>query len=108
VGQKIWNENLITSLFSPEIANVILQTPIIDAEGQDTLVWKLTPAGHHSSKSAYKHCYDNLQLPPRQRPKVVNPQIISLLNQVWEDKDMAPRIQTFAWRLLRKARSPHR
>jgi hypothetical protein len=64
-GQKIWNENLITSLFSPQIVNVILQTPIIDAEGQDTLVWKLTPAGHHSSKSAYKHCYDNLQLPPR-------------------------------------------
>jgi hypothetical protein len=102
-GRKHWNENLITSLFSPEAANAILQTPIIDVDGQDTLVWKLTPAGDHSSKSAYKHCYNNLQLPPRQRPKTVPPQIISLLNQVWEDKEMAPRVQTFAWRLLRKA-----
>uniref|UniRef100_A0A8R7V1A6 Reverse transcriptase zinc-binding domain-containing protein n=1 Tax=Triticum urartu TaxID=4572 RepID=A0A8R7V1A6_TRIUA len=94
-GQKNWNANLINSLFTPELANTILKNPIIKANGKDMLVWKLTPAGEFSSISAYKHCFNNLQLPPRQR--------ISLLNQVWEDKQMAPRVQTFAWRLLREA-----
>jgi hypothetical protein len=94
---------LINSLFSPALANSILQTPIIEATGQDILVWKLTPAGLFSPKSAYKHCFNNLQLPPRERPKTVPPHIVALLNQVWNEKQMAPRVQTFAWRLLRGA-----
>jgi hypothetical protein len=67
-GFKTWNVNLITTLFSPETANAIIQTPIINTNGHDTLIWKLTPSGQFSSKSAYKHCFNNLQLPPRQRP----------------------------------------
>jgi hypothetical protein len=102
-GQKTWNSDLINSLFSPATANAILQTAIINANEHDTLIWKLTPTGQFSSKSAYKHCFTNLQLPQRQRPKIVPLQIISLLKQVWSDTQMAPRVQTFAWRLLRKA-----
>ena len=102
-GQKTWNINLVTTLFSPQTANAILQTPIINANGHDTLIWKQTPSGQFSSKSAYKHCFNNLQIPLRQRPKSVPLQVISLLKQVWRDKQMAPRVQTFAWRLLRKA-----
>jgi hypothetical protein len=104
-NQKAWNADLIRSLFTPHTANAILQTPIINSNGKDTLVWKLTPAGDCTSKSAYKHCFNNLALPVNQQPKVVSPQIISLLNHVWQDTSMAPRVQTFAWRLLRKALS---
>jgi hypothetical protein len=57
-GQKLWNVSLINSLFFPALANSILQTPIIEATGQDILVWKLTPAGLFSPKSAYKHCFN--------------------------------------------------
>jgi hypothetical protein len=32
-GQNRWNANLIASLFSPETANAILQTPIVDVDG---------------------------------------------------------------------------
>jgi hypothetical protein len=78
-GQKTWNTDLINSLFSPSTADTILQTPIINANDQDTLIWKLTPTGQFSSKSAYKHCFNNLQLHPRQRPKIVPHQVISLL-----------------------------
>jgi ribonuclease HI len=102
-NHKAWNIDLINIIFTPDTANAIIQTPIISIDGQDTLVWKLTPAGNHSPKSAYKHCFNNLKLPSRQRPKDVPQQIIQLLNQVWQDKLMAPRVQTFAWRLLRKA-----
>jgi hypothetical protein len=94
---------LIHSLFSRPTAHAIIQTPIINSDGQDTLVWKLTLAGQFTSKSAYKHCLANLALPTNQQPKVVTPPIISLLNQVWQVKTMEPRVQTFAWRLLRKA-----
>jgi hypothetical protein len=104
-GQKCWNVNLINSLFSPVVSMSILQTPIIETAGQDILVWKLTPTGQFSPKSAYKHCFNNLQLPPSQRPKIVPPHVIALLDQVWKEKQMAPRIQTFAWRLLRNALS---
>lgn len=102
-NQKAWNAELVISLFSSQTANAILQTPIINSDGWDTLVWKLTPAGDCTSKCAYKHCFNNLALPANQQPKVVSSQIISLLNQVWQVKSMAPRVQTFAWRLLRKA-----
>jgi hypothetical protein len=94
---------LVYSLFSPPTVHAIIQTPIINSDGQDILVWKLTPAGQYTSKSAYKHCFANLALPTNQQPKVATPQIISLLNQVWQVKTMAPRVQTFAWRLLWKA-----
>jgi hypothetical protein len=50
-----------------------------------------------------QHCFNNLTFPANQQPKVVPPQIVSLLNQVWQVTSMAPRVQTFVWRLLRKA-----
>jgi hypothetical protein len=56
-----------------------------------------------SAKSAYYHCRANLALPANQRPKEVPVQIKNLLLQVWKCKKMVPRVQTFAWRLLRKA-----
>ena len=102
-NQKTWNVKLVNSLFTPQTANAILQTPIVNAPGQDILVWKLTPTGDFSSKSAYKHCFNNLALPANQRPKSVPPQVVDLLNQVWREKLMAPRVQTFSWRLLRRA-----
>ena len=102
-NQKTWNVDLVRSLFSSQTASAILQTPIVTANGQDTLVWKLTPTGDCTSKSAYKHCMNNLVLPANQRPKVVPQQVIYLLNQVWQDKSMAPRVQTFAWRLVCRA-----
>ena len=86
----IWYKKLFTS----PTANEIIRTPIINSENEDELVWKLTPAGSWSSKSSYKHCFDNLVLPPAQQPKVVDLQIVSLLNHVWKAKNLVPRVQT--------------
>jgi hypothetical protein len=102
-NSKNWNHDLVNSLFTPQVAASILNTPIIDDVGQDMLVWKLTPTGNFSTKSAYKHCFQNLQLPRNQMPKQVPQQVINLLNQVWAEKHMIPKVQTFAWRLLRRA-----
>jgi hypothetical protein len=102
-NQKSWNVSLIQNLFTPQTAHAILQTPIINSEGVDTLCWKLTPTGTYTSKSAYKHCFNNLALPLNQRPEEVPPQVKLLLDQVWKEKSMAPRVQTFAWWLLHRA-----
>jgi hypothetical protein len=102
-NQKTWNINLISTLFHPQTAQDIISTPIINVSGQDNLCWKLTPTGKWSSKSAYKHCRNNLSLPANQQPKEVPTQVKTLLNQIWNNKEMMPRIQTFAWRLLRRA-----
>ena len=37
------------------------------------------------------------------RPRAISVNSMELLKQVWKAKDIAPRVQTFAWRLIRKA-----
>ena len=103
-NQKTWNENLINTLFTPSAAITIKQTQIIDTDEQDLLCWKLTHDGKCTTKSAYYAClqvlYEQRQV---DRPRKPNTQTIQLLNQVWKCKEMIPRIQTFAWRFLRKS-----
>lgn len=62
-NHKVWNSQLICTLFEPQTTTAIIHTPI--------LIWKLTPAGCFSPKSAYKHAFNNLNLPARQRTKII-------------------------------------
>ena len=45
-NQKTWNASLIYNLFYYEVANSILQVPIIQQEGTDILCWRLHPSGN--------------------------------------------------------------
>ena len=67
------------------------------------LCWGLTPNGICSSKSAYKLCLQDIHANPRNAPSHVSLQVKNLLKMIWKQKLMIPRVQTFAWRLLRKA-----
>jgi hypothetical protein len=102
--QRIWNEDLIDLLFTPAMAQNIKQTQIINTDEQDILCWKLTPNGKCNAKSAYRACvqvlYEERQ---EERPIPPSPDTVQLLNQVWNCNEIIPRIQTFAWRFLRKA-----
>lgn len=53
--------------------------------------------------STYKLCLQDIQGHPNSQPRQVPILVRELLKQVWKQKLMAPRVQTFAWRLLRKA-----
>uniref|UniRef100_A0A8R7UVC7 Reverse transcriptase zinc-binding domain-containing protein n=1 Tax=Triticum urartu TaxID=4572 RepID=A0A8R7UVC7_TRIUA len=102
-GQKVWNNDLINSLFQQPLASVIVQTDIIHQDCPDILCWDLTPNGTCSSKSTYKLCLQDIHVNPRNTPSQVSLQMKNLLKLIWKQKLMIPRVQTFAWRLLRKA-----
>jgi hypothetical protein len=101
--QRAWNEQLIDTLFHQPTAQIIKQTPIISSQEQDILCWKFTPNGKCNSKSAYCTCLQRLHELGEPRPTPPPPATIQLLNQVWKDKNIIPRVQAFAWRFLRRA-----
>jgi hypothetical protein len=101
--QQTWNNQLIDTLFQPPMASIIKNTQIICSEDEDILCWKLTPTGKCNTKTAYRACLQNLQEHGEPTPRQVNPATIQLLNKIWENKQVTPRVQTFGWRLLRKA-----
>ena len=103
LGQKAWNNELIYSLFNEPMASIIIHTTIIQDNCAYILVWDLTPNGKCSSKSTYKLCLQDIQRHPRNQPGQVSTLVKDLLKQVWKHNNMPPRVQTFAWRLLRKA-----
>jgi hypothetical protein len=90
-------------LFQQPIASFIKQTPIIQSQDEDILCWKLTPTGKCTTKSAYRACLTNLQELGEPAPRQVQQDTIHLLNQIWKNKQITPRVQTFGWRFLRKA-----
>jgi hypothetical protein len=101
--QQAWNHQLIDSLFQRPLADSIKNMPLICSQEEDILCWKLTPAGNCNSKSAYRACLQNLQEHGEPKPSQLNPLTKQLLKQIWKNKQLLPRIQTFGWRLLRKA-----
>lgn len=101
--RKVWNNNLIYSLFQQPLASAIIQTDIIQENSPDILCWDLTPNGICTSKSTYKLCLQDIHANPRFAPSHVSLQVKHLLNVTWKQKMMIPRVKTFAWRLLRKA-----
>jgi hypothetical protein len=78
-----------------------LQIPLIPGNGPDILCWKPSTDGQCSSKSAYKALAleEVAESPPRNIPS----QALQILQEVWRNKTVQPRVKTFAWRLLRLA-----
>ena len=100
---KSWNHSLIFSLFQQPLASHIVNTQILDDDGPDLLCWDLTPNGICSSKSAYKLCLQELHSIPRNAPLDIPLDLKDFLKFIWKQKNLLPRVQTFAWRLLRRA-----
>ena len=53
-NSKVWNEDLINTMFYPWEASVINSTILSEGEENDTLVWPLTPDGLYSVRTAYR------------------------------------------------------
>ena len=100
---KSWDEDKINNFFDDNFKRNILQTPIINANMDDTLCWIHTPNAECTTKSAYKALMQEAQPRLQSQSHTISDSEISILNQVWKSKNLAPRVKTFAWRILRRA-----
>ena len=53
-NSKVWNEDLINTMFYPWEASVINSTTLSEGEENDTLVWPLASDGLYSVRTAYR------------------------------------------------------
>ena len=98
---KRWNIPLINHLFGPNFANHILQIPLSQSDGQDILIWKPNKSGRWTAQSAYKLIHEGAI------QKTVSKVNLSLeakavIDQIWKNKKILPRVQMFIWRLMTK------
>ena len=57
---KSWNEEVVRQVFSVDIVDKILHTPLIAQVQEDRLIWKVERHGWYSVSSAYMLCVDEL------------------------------------------------
>jgi len=57
---KSWSEQLVKQVFSAEIANKILHTPLISQVEEDRIIWKAERHERYFVCSAYKLCVTDL------------------------------------------------
>jgi hypothetical protein len=59
-NEKRWNEDIIRQVFSVDLADKIISTPLIAQVQSDRLIWKAEKHGKYSVKSAYRLCVEEL------------------------------------------------
>jgi len=57
---KSWNEEVVRQVFSVDITDKILHTPLIALVQEDRLIWKDERHGRYSVYSAYRLCVEEL------------------------------------------------
>ena len=57
---KSWNEQVVRQVFSDDIANKILHTPLISQVDEDRIILKAERHERYSVRSAYMLCVDEL------------------------------------------------
>lgn len=80
-----------------------MQIPIINADFNDEVCWIHTPNASCTTKSAYKTFLQATSMSSSNPGGTITEQEKTLLNQVWKNKSIVPRVKTFAWRLIRRA-----
>jgi hypothetical protein len=97
---KQWDEQKIASHFDNDFRNKVLQISIVNADFDDEVCWVHTSNAQCTTKSAYK-CF--LQVTGSNSRELISAQEKRIWWEVWTNKKLAPRVKTFAWRLIKRA-----
>lgn len=90
---KSWNEQVVRQVFSADIADKILRTPLIPQVDEDKIIWKAERRGRYSVRSAYKLCVSELvDSSHLWRP--------GYWSEIWNLK-VPPKVTNLVWRMCR-------
>jgi len=93
VSTKGWNQEVIQQVFSPDIADSIIRTRLLDQVVDDRLIWKAEKNGLYSVKSAYRLCVEELiDVSHLRRP--------GFWSVIWRLK-VTPKVKNLIWRMCR-------
>lgn len=90
---KAWNEPLISSIFFPLEAKLILQTPLISSVNKDRLIWYPSANGMYSVKTTYHLVMSRMV--DCSHPKMEGDWLL-----IWKMK-VPPRVKISLWRACR-------
>jgi hypothetical protein len=94
-NHKMWDDNLIVMLFQQDTTDIMKQVPIIQAEDDDILCWKLSPTGKFNTKSGYKLCLQVRRDEGVPQPRALANNTKDLLKRVWEAKRYSSKNPNF-------------
>jgi hypothetical protein len=99
-----WDLDLINDIFDNEALQAITSTFPVPSDSQDILRWSSATKGNYSTKQIYKTLAANnvIQL-PLQGSRSIQSQAKHILCTAWKNKKLPPLIETFTWRLIRRA-----
>jgi hypothetical protein len=99
-----WNQDLLSTTFSPHTVQIITQTPVVQSSIEDILRWRSTTNDICTSKATYTYLQQQQQhtLPPTGSIGI-SPQADIILQKIWNGKFIPPLFKTFVWRLIRLA-----
>jgi len=90
---KSWNEQVVRQVFSVDIANKILHTPLIAQVEDNRILWKAERHGRYSVRSAYRLCVTELiDSSYLWRPRY--------WSGIWNLK-VPPKVKNLIWRMCR-------
>lgn len=90
---KMWNEELLSTLFLPFEVERILNIPISHRMPEDCLCWDLEKNGMYSVRSAYRALASDVWRSMEEAPSSV----MDVWKVIWS-ATVLPRVKLFAWR----------
>jgi hypothetical protein len=103
-GTHTWNQDLLSTTFSPQAVQAIQSIQVVNSDHQDILRWTPSTNGLCTTKAIYNSiaAQDRHNL-PTQGSRSLSRDANLILQKVWKSKVIPPLLKTFAWRLIRRA-----
>jgi hypothetical protein len=92
-GAKVWNEEVIMSLFDSVTVDNILRTPLVNSVRRDAMCWRLENDDEYSVRSAYRPYFNSAGIKERHG-------VEGNWRQIWRAK-LPPKVKNLLWSIAR-------